>query len=71
MKNLTFVALLIIVSISTITASMWSIHNSPRYKLGDQALELIEECEATLPRDQFCTLKAVKPQELLDVDSRW
>ena len=37
--------------------------NSPNFTLGKQAKELIEECESTIPRNTFCTLEAVKPED--------
>ena len=37
--------------------------NSPNFTLGKQAKELIGECESTIPRNTFCTLEAIKPED--------
>ena len=57
------IVVVIIISLSSVTSGVVMTVISPNFTLGKQAKELIEECESTLPRDQFCTLEAVKPGE--------
>ena len=35
---------------------------TPPYSLGTEAIQLIEDCEASLPRDKHCALRA-EPKE--------
>lgn len=64
--NINFVVPIIVftVVIAFFVLMVTSIINrhAPSYKLGKEAIQLIEQCEVLLPRNQVCVLKA-EPKE--------